>query len=182
MIFLRILGIILMAFGLFLSFVIPVAGIIGLILGLLCVIRSSPKLADRINLSLSKKAAKSRQQAETLKMELEDKLKKHEEFERQVSAIKSEAVVTRTEGNRQRMEAAGLSMYIWSTCGDERVCEACKIMDDKLCLWADPTVYSRNKGKEWIPRPTGASLEHPGEKDGCRCTSLAYEPELLGEL
>jgi uncharacterized protein with gpF-like domain len=80
------------------------------------------------------------------------------------------------------MKSTGLTMYVWETSGDERVKAACKKMDGKLCLWADPTVYSRNKGKDWIPRPKGAVLTHPGEKDGCRCTAIAYEPELLGEL
>jgi uncharacterized protein with gpF-like domain len=84
--------------------------------------------------------------------------------------------------NRERMESVGLTMYVWETSGDERVKPACNKMDGKLCLWADPTVYSRNKGKNWIPRPKGAALTHPGETDGCRCTALSYTPEILGEI
>ena len=86
------------------------------------------------------------------------------------------------EENQARMEAEGLTMYVWETSGDERVRPSHKKMDGKLCRWADPTVYSRNKGKDWIPRPKGASLTHPGEEDGCRCTALSYQPEILGEL
>jgi hypothetical protein len=84
--------------------------------------------------------------------------------------------------NRLTMEAVGITMYIWEMSGDERVKPSCKKMDGKLCLWADPTVYSQTKGKDWIPRPKGASLTHPGEEDGCRCTAIAYQPELLDEL
>ena len=86
------------------------------------------------------------------------------------------------EENRQRMESQGLTMYKWETSGDERVRPCCRKMDGKLCLWADPTVYSRDKGKSWIPRPKGAALTYPGEENGCRCTALAFERELLGEL
>jgi hypothetical protein len=84
--------------------------------------------------------------------------------------------------NRECMESADLKMYTWDTSGDERVRPCCRKMDGKLCLWSDPTVYSRNKGKDWIPRPQGAPTTHPGEEGGCRCTALSYEPELLGEL
>ena len=80
---------------------------------------------------------------------------------------------------QHRMEAIGLSMYVWSTCNDERVCKSCEKMDEKLCRWDDSTVYSRTKGKTWIPRPKGASLTHPGEKDGCRCTSFAFWDEMV---
>jgi len=84
--------------------------------------------------------------------------------------------------NMERMVSTGLKMYVWETSGDERVKASCKKMDGKLCLWADPTVYSRNKGRDWIPRPKGAVMAHPGFYEGCRCTALSYEPELLGEL
>jgi uncharacterized protein with gpF-like domain len=85
------------------------------------------------------------------------------------------------------MQDAGLKFYVWETCGDERVCPACRVMDGKLCLWSDPTVYSRNKGKDWIPRPQTAAKVHPGENtcknEGyCRCTAIAYYQELVGEL
>jgi uncharacterized protein with gpF-like domain len=84
--------------------------------------------------------------------------------------------------NKERMESTGLKMYVWETCGDGRVKASCKKMDGKVCLWADPTVYSKNKGKDWITRPKGAVLEHPGFQEGCRCTALSFEPELLGEI
>ena len=190
MVFLRILGIVLIAVSVILLVAVPIAGIIGILFGSFCIIRSSPKLAEKIGLKLAKAKEKSERESERLKQKIEEQKEKQMALEAQIASIdevpitpiRSRSLQELSAENRTRMEKAGLKLYVWSTCGDERVCDACKIMDDKLCLWADPTVYSRNKGKEWIPRPTGASLEHPGEKDSCRCTSLSYEPELLGEL
>ena len=82
--------------------------------------------------------------------------------------------------NRQQMESQGLKLYMWSTCADERVRASHALMEGKLCKWADSTVYSTNGGKTWKPRPAGAVLLHPGEDEGCRCTALSYEKELLG--
>jgi hypothetical protein len=105
-----------------------------------------------------------------------------EDRKRQYDSLKELALES-----QRRMQKAGLKFYVWETAGDERVCPACQVMDGKLCLWADPTVYSRNKGKDWIPRPKNAAMVHPGEnvcnKEGyCRCTALSYEPELVGEV
>jgi uncharacterized protein with gpF-like domain len=102
------------------------------------------------------------------------------------NAVKGETLEQRLKRlsyeSRQRMESVGLSMYIWETSGDERVRSSHELMDGLLCRWADPTVYSRNKGKDWIPRPEGAALTHPGEEDGCRCCALSYLDEIVGEV
>jgi len=93
---------------------------------------------------------------------------------------------------QRRMEAAGLSMYIWSTSGDERVRgdpagffpdadSSHYIMDNLLCRWDDPTVYSEDGGKTWIDRPSNAVLLHPGEDYQCRCTAMAYWNEIVDE-
>jgi len=83
--------------------------------------------------------------------------------------------------NRERMEADGLKLYEWSTSLDERVRPSHALMEGKLCKWADSAVYSTDGGKTWKPRPSGATLTHPGEEEGCRCTALSYEKELLGD-
>jgi hypothetical protein len=83
---------------------------------------------------------------------------------------------------RERMESAGLKLYEWSTCGDERVRPSHALMDRKLCRWSDPAVYSDDEGKTWKARPQGAPLVHPGEEEGCRCTALSYEKEIVGEI
>jgi hypothetical protein len=91
-----------------------------------------------------------------------------------------------------RMEDAGLTMYIWETCGDERVRgepagkypnarPSHYLMDGKLCRWDDSTVYSQDGGKTWIDRPYDAVMLHPEMDYQCRCSALAYWQELVGE-
>jgi hypothetical protein len=92
----------------------------------------------------------------------------------------------------RRMESAGLSMYIWSTSGDERVRgysgglypdahPSHYAMDELLCRWDDPAVCSYDGGKTWVDRPAGAVQLHPGEDYQCRCTALAYWNEIVDE-
>jgi hypothetical protein len=94
---------------------------------------------------------------------------------------------------QRRMESAGLSMYIWSTSGDERVRgdpggffpnadSSHYAMDGLLCRWDDPTVYSDDGGKTWRDRPSGAVKLHPGDDYQCRCTALAYWNEIVDEV
>jgi SPP1 gp7 family putative phage head morphogenesis protein len=82
---------------------------------------------------------------------------------------------------QMRMEAVGLTMYVWDTSGDERVRPSHEMMDGGLCLWSDSTVYSDDGGKTWMPRPSGAVIQHPGMDYQCRCTATAYWQELVGE-
>jgi SPP1 gp7 family putative phage head morphogenesis protein len=83
--------------------------------------------------------------------------------------------------SQRRMESVGLTMYIWETSGDERVRPSHEKMDNKLCRWDDPTVYSEDGGKTWIDRPDGAVILHPGLDYQCRCTAIAYWQELVQE-
>jgi SPP1 gp7 family putative phage head morphogenesis protein len=85
------------------------------------------------------------------------------------------------EITQRRMESIGLTMYTWETSGDERVRPSHKVMDEGLCRWDDPSVYSEDDGKTWIPRPSGAVLLHPGMDYQCRCTATAYWQELVQE-
>lgn len=80
-----------------------------------------------------------------------------------------------------RNEAAGLTMYIWETCNDERVRSTHAAMNGKLCRWDDATVYSEDGGKTWIDRPASAVDLHPGFDYQCRCTAAAYWQELVME-
>jgi uncharacterized protein with gpF-like domain len=92
-----------------------------------------------------------------------------------------------------RMEAVGLDMYIWSTSGDERVRGdpgglypnarySHYAMDGRLCRWDDPTVYSEDGGKHWLPRHSDWVQLHPGYDINCRCTALSYWNELVEEV
>jgi hypothetical protein len=96
---------------------------------------------------------------------------------------------------QRRMEALGLTMYIWRTSNDERVRGTPKseggkypnarpshyLMNNKLCRWDDPTVYSEDGGKTWIDRPKGAVVLHPGFDYLCRCCAIDYWEELVQE-
>lgn len=82
---------------------------------------------------------------------------------------------------QKRMQDIGLSMYVWSTSGDERVRESHSVMEGLLCRWDDASVYSEDGGKTWQPRPAGAVLMHPGMDYQCRCCALAWFNELIDE-
>jgi hypothetical protein len=94
---------------------------------------------------------------------------------------------------KARMQNVGLNMYIWETAHDERVrgdprgkyknaIPSHYLMDGLLCRWDDASVYSKDGGKTWIPRPAGAPHVHPGMDIQCRCIATAYWEELMGEV
>ena len=166
-IFLRILGIALIVVSVLLLFAVPAAGVIGVIIGVFCILRSSPRIAEKIKQSHVKAVEKLKINNET-----------------PTAPIRKITLQEQSTENRIRMEEAGLKLYVWSTSGDERVCDACRIMDEKLCRWESSFVFSEDGGKTWKRRPEGAVMSHPGQCEACRCrcTSLSYEPELLGEI
>lgn len=90
--------------------------------------------------------------------------------------------------SKGRMEQAGIETYIWSTSMDERVrglpggkyasaVPSHYLMEGLICRWDDPTKY-RNASGEWVPRPMGAPLLHPGQDILCRCVALPNWDEL----
>lgn len=90
--------------------------------------------------------------------------------------------------SQERMEQAGIETYIWSTSMDERVRglpggkyadsrTSHYVMEGLICRWDDPTKY-RNASGEWVPRPMGAPLLHPGQDIMCRCVALPNWGEL----
>ena len=93
-----------------------------------------------------------------------------------------------SELSQGRMEQAGIETYIWSTSMDERVrglpggkysnaVPSHYLMEGLICRWDDPTKY-RNASGEWVPRPMGAPLLHPGQDILCRCVALPNWGEL----
>ena len=78
---------------------------------------------------------------------------------------------------QHRQRKNGISYYIWSTSGDERVRDSHILMDGLLCRWDDPTVYSPDNGRTWVAR-AGERL-HPQEAVQCRCVASPVFPEEL---
>lgn len=93
-----------------------------------------------------------------------------------------------------RQEQLGISMYTWRTAADERVRGRPKpvgkypkakpshwVMENLLCKWADPAVYSEDGGETWIPRPASAPTAHPGQEIQCRCQGIPNVDDILAE-
>jgi uncharacterized protein with gpF-like domain len=82
----------------------------------------------------------------------------------------------------------GIDCYIWKTVEDERVVgkpggiypKTTKlhknhyIMQGLLCKWADPNVYSDDKGVTWKPRTAQMPHNHPGDDIMCRCRPAPF--------
>lgn len=74
-----------------------------------------------------------------------------------------------------RSQALGLDVYEWSGTGDERERDSHFVLNNMLCKYSDPTVYSDDGGKTWKKRSSiGAFEGKPGEDYQCRCLSLPY--------
>ncbi|PVZ86714.1 hypothetical protein C9426_14965 [Serratia sp. S1B] len=74
-----------------------------------------------------------------------------------------------------RSMALGLDLYVWGGAGDERERDSHYVLNDMLCKYSDPTVYSDDGGKTWKQRKSiGAFIGKPGEDYGCRCVALPY--------
>jgi SPP1 gp7 family putative phage head morphogenesis protein len=77
--------------------------------------------------------------------------------------LKANADITRV-----RQESVGVTHYIWSTSGDERVRDRHADLDGTRQSWLSPPIISED-GR------TG----HPGEDYQCRCTAIPIVDSLL---
>ena len=84
----------------------------------------------------------------------------------------------------------GIECYVWKTVQDERVVGTPggvypykpknKLhknhykMQGLLCKWADPNVYSDDKGKTWKARTAEMPHNHPGDDIMCRCRAAPF--------
>lgn len=74
-----------------------------------------------------------------------------------------------------RSKELGLDLYIWGGAGDERERDSHFVLNNMLCKYSDPTVYSDDNGKTWKKRSTiGAYIGNPGEDYQCRCVAIPY--------
>ncbi|MCK5609872.1 minor capsid protein [Candidatus Pacearchaeota archaeon] len=79
-----------------------------------------------------------------------------------------------------RQNEINISTYVWRTVLDEKVREAHKIMDGRLCRWDDATVYSNDGEKTWLSRSGIGGIElHPGQDYQCRCYAEADFSSIL---
>ena len=93
-----------------------------------------------------------------------------------------------TSLTQKRQEQLGIEWYVWKTVEDEHVVgtpggkypKGTKlhrnhyIMQDKVCKWADPTVYSDDGGKTWKKRLQEMPQNAPGQDIMCRCRAAPY--------
>ena len=70
---------------------------------------------------------------------------------------------------KTRQQSIGLDLYIWRGVGDNRERETHLEMNDSLCKWSDPDVYSQDGGNTWQDRPPEMRGLIPGEDYDCRC-------------
>jgi len=68
---------------------------------------------------------------------------------------------------RTRQQNVGITEYVWTTSGDERVRDAHAELDGTVNRWDDPPVSSEDGRRN-----------HPGEDYQCRCTAFPVLPEL----
>lgn len=93
----------------------------------------------------------------------------------------------------QRQRDAGVETYYWRNSGDVRVRGNPSgkfpnsrtnhwIMEDILCRWDNPLVYSKDNGATWINRTSEMPKVHPGEEIGCRCFGESNFEPLVKEV
>ena len=74
--------------------------------------------------------------------------------------------------SRIRNQSLGIELYKWVGVGDGRERETHKAMNDKICRFDDPTVYSEDDGKTWKKRTSSMVHLHPGKDYQCRCQAI----------
>lgn len=74
-----------------------------------------------------------------------------------------------------RNRRLGFDVYKWSGTGDQRQRKSHKVLNNMLCKYSDPDVYSDDDGQTWKKRKSiGAFCGKCGEDIQCRCRGLAY--------
>lgn len=75
--------------------------------------------------------------------------------------------------NEARERKLGIDIYRWSGTGDERERKSHFVLNNMLCKYSDPTVYSDDGGETWKKRSSiGAYEGNPGTDYQCRCLAL----------
>ena len=77
--------------------------------------------------------------------------------------------------NEERNKKMGFDVYKWKGTGDERERDSHRVLNNMLCRYSDPTVYSDDDGKTWKKRKSiGGYIGKCGDDYQCRCLSVPY--------
>ena len=75
----------------------------------------------------------------------------------------------------ERNKKLGFDIYKWKGTGDERERDSHVVLNNMLCKYSDPTVYSDDEGKTWKKRKSiGGYIGKCGEDYQCRCLAIPY--------
>lgn len=77
--------------------------------------------------------------------------------------------------NEERNKKLGFDVYKWKGTGDERERDSHRVLNNMLCRYSDPTVYSDDDGKTWKKRKSiGGYIGKCGGDYQCRCLAVPY--------
>lgn len=122
-----------------------------------------------------------RQLEKAIKGELEPKFRHRAELVARTESAKLNGSVTRATYREM-----GCSYYVWMATMDERTRPDHQAMNGVICSVDDPTVYyTENPDDPLHPVEHQRTSEmchlHPGDDFQCRCTSVAWDPEIDGQ-
>lgn len=122
-----------------------------------------------------------RQLEKAIKGELEPKFRHRAELIARTESAKLNGSVTRATYREM-----GCRYYVWMATMDERTRPDHQAMNGVICSVDDPTVYyTENPDDPLHPVEHQRTSEmchlHPGDDFQCRCTSVAWDPEIDGQ-
>lgn len=75
----------------------------------------------------------------------------------------------------ERNKKLGFDIYKWKGTADARERDSHRALNNMLCKYSDPTVYSDDEGKTWKKRTSiKAFIGKCGEDYQCRCLAIPY--------
>ena len=122
-----------------------------------------------------------RQLEKAIKGELEPKFRHRAELIARTESAKLNGSVTRATYREM-----GCRYYVWMATMDERTRPDHQAMNGVICSVDDPTVYYTENPDDPLhpvehPRTSEMCHLHPGDDFQCRCTSVAWDPEIDGQ-
>lgn len=75
----------------------------------------------------------------------------------------------------ERNKKLGFDIYKWKGAADARERDSHRVLNNMLCKYSDPTVYSDDEGKTWKKRASiKAFIGKCGSDYQCRCLAIPY--------